>query len=123
MDLIKSISFVSISLLLVLSSHGIANAQTQSNPTLAKTTSALIETGRFHFYETKQIRGEENYEIRRGENGELILTAKTDLPFAEQETKPLINATLRTKADFTPQSFETKGPTLLEIEENSSVTI
>ena len=64
------------------------------------------ENGKFRFYETKQIRGEENYSISRTSNGELLVQAKTDLPFAEQEKKPLVNATLRTSPDLTPQHFE-----------------
>ncbi len=85
--------------------------------------SQAIETGKFRFYETKQLRGEETYELRRAANGGLVLNAKTDLPFAEQEKKPLLNATLRMQADFTPQSFESKGIALLEIEENASVMV
>jgi imidazolonepropionase-like amidohydrolase len=91
----------------------------QSRPADAQT----IENGKFRFYETKQIRGEENYSISRTSNGELLVQAKTDLPFAGQEKKPLVNGTLRTSADFTPQHFEIKGPTLLEIEENTSVVV
>jgi imidazolonepropionase-like amidohydrolase len=82
-----------------------------------------IETGKFHFYETKQIRGEETYEIKRADSGGLIVSAKTDLPFAEQEKKPLVNAMLRMKPDYTPQSFESKGTALLEIEENTSILV
>jgi imidazolonepropionase-like amidohydrolase len=82
-----------------------------------------IEDGKFHFYETKQIRGEETYSISRTANGELLVQAKTDMPFAEQEKKPLVNATLQTSADFTPLHFEIKGPTLLDIEENTSVVV
>src|ERR1051326_4675488 len=69
-----------------------------------------IESARIHFYETKQIRGEENYQITKAAGGELILTVKTELPFAEQETKPSVNTTLRMRPDLTPTSFETKGP-------------
>jgi imidazolonepropionase-like amidohydrolase len=85
--------------------------------------SKTIETGKFRFYETKQIRGEETYQLGRAGNGELILIAKTDLPFVDQEKKALVNATLRMKADLTPQFFETKGTALLEIEENTSVMV
>ena len=88
-----------------------------------RVTYQTAETGKFRFYETKQIRGEETYEIRRTDNGELVVQAKTDLPFAEQEEKPLVNATLRTKEDFTPLVFQTKGPTLLEIQEDTSINI
>src|ERR1051325_1987348 len=83
----------------------------------------VIETGKFHFYETKQIRGEEDYTVSKTTGGELLIQAKTSMPFAEQDTKPLVNATLRTKADSTPRTFEIKGPTLLEIEENTSIEI
>ena len=87
------------------------------------TKAQTIENGKFRFFETKQIRGEENYSISRTSNGELLVQAKTDLPFAEQEKKPLVNATLRTSPDFTPQQFEIKGPTLLEIEEDTAVVV
>lgn len=100
---------------------GVANAQSKSRS--VGNASATIETGKFRFYETKQIRGEETYEIRRADNGELIIQAKAEMPYAEQETKPLVNATLRMKANFTPESLETRGPTLLEIEENTSIVI
>ena len=89
-----------------------------STPTIVS-----IESGKFHFYETKQIRGEETYQIDQAPNGELIVQAKTDLPFAEQESKPLVSASLHTTKDFTPQSFTTKGPTLLDLEEDTSITI
>lgn len=83
----------------------------------------VIESGKFRFYELKQTRGEEDYTITRTSSGELLVQAKTTLPFAEQEAKPLVNATLRTKAEFTPLAFEIKGPTLLDIEENTSVQV
>ena len=82
-----------------------------------------IESGRFRFYETKQPRGEEIYEIRADANGELTIQARTELPFAEQEKKPLVNATLRTNSNLVPLAFEVKGPTLLDLEENTSVTV
>jgi len=83
----------------------------------------VIETGKFRFYETKQIRGEEDYTISRTADGELLVEAKTTMPFSEQDTKPLVSATLRAKMDFTPRTFEIKGPTLLEIEENTSFQV
>ena len=97
-----------------------AGGQANPKPTVA---TPLIESGKFRFYETKQPRGEEIYEIRQAPGGELILTAKTDLPFAEQENKPQVNVTLRMQTDLTPKNFEIKGPTLLDIEENTSVLI
>src|SRR5258707_13173160 len=45
------------------------------------------------------------------------------MPFAEQDTKPQVSVTFRTNSDLTPQAFQIKGPTLLEIEENTSIVI
>ena len=117
----KSIKLVCLCSLVTLLICGVANAQSKSPS--AETAPSIIESGKFRFYETKQIRGEESYEITRSPTGELLLTAKTDMPFAEQEKKPLVNVTLRTNADFTPRAFQIKGPTLLDLEENASVVI
>src|ERR1041384_1416296 len=87
------------------------------------TSSVLVDSGKIRFYETKQIRGEETYQISQRPNGDLIVTAKTDMPFSQEETKPLVNAILRTAKDLTPQSFEIKGPTMLDLEEATSITI
>ena len=106
----KRLKYIALSLIFAAS---VAHAQVNSHG----------ETGKFRFYETKQIRGEETYQIDQSPSGELTIKAKTDLPFAEQEKKPLVNVTLRTTKDFTPLSFAIKGPTLLEIEEDTSVTI
>ena len=76
----------------------------------AQADSVLIDSGKIRFYETKQIRGEETYQINQSPNGDLIVQAKTELPFAQQEKKPLVNAILRAAKDLTPQSFEIKGP-------------
>src|SRR6185295_16957669 len=100
---------------------GIVNVQSQSRANEIAAT--VIESGKFHFYETKQTRGEENYEIKRSSTGELTLTTKIDLPYAEQDNKPQVSASLRTSADYTPQSFQIKGPTLLDLEEDSSILI
>ena len=120
----KIAAFLLFPLLFITSFNNRTSAQTTANPSAAQTgSSSVIESGKFRFYETKQIRGEETYEITRSANGELLLTAKTDMPSAEQENKPLVNVTLRTGADFTPQAFQIKGPTLLDLEENTSVMI
>jgi imidazolonepropionase-like amidohydrolase len=106
-------------LLAALLGCGILNAQSRSNEVAA----AVIESGKFRFYETKQIRGEENYQITKSATGELTLTTKIDLPFAEQDNKPQVSASLRASADYTPRSFQIKGPTLLDLEEDSEVLI
>jgi len=84
---------------------------------------AQAESGKLRFYELKQIRGEEIYQITKSPNGELIIQAKTELPFAEQEQKPLVNLTLRTTKDFAPLSLSIKGPTLLDVVEDTSITL
>ena len=111
---------ISLSLLLAT---GLAQTQANSQNASRTSSSVLVDSGKIRFYETKQIRGEETYQIDQLPNGELIVHAKTDLPFAEQEKKPIVSATLRTAKDLTPQSFAIKGPTLLEIEEDTSVTV
>ena len=109
---------VSLSLLVAASlTQTVVNSQSE------KPTSSSVESGKIRFYETHEIRGEENYQITQSPNGDLTLEVKTDLPFAGDEKKPLVNATLRTGKDLTPQSFAIKGSTMLEIEEDTSVTV
>jgi hypothetical protein len=98
-------------------------AQAQRKTRRPQPAGHVIERGKFRFYETKQIRGEEDYTISRITGDELLIRAKTTLPFAEQDTKPLVNATLRTSLNYTPRTFQIQGPTLLDIEENTSVQI
>src|SRR5215831_1101659 len=102
---------------------GLAQTQVRSQNASQTSSSVFIDSGKIRFYETKQIRGEETYQINQLPNGELIIQAKTDMPFAEQDKKPSVSATLRTAKDFTPQSFAIKGPTLLEIEEDTTITL
>jgi hypothetical protein len=40
--------------------------------------SVSIDSGKFRFYETKQIRGEETYQINQLPNCDLLLEVKTD---------------------------------------------
>jgi hypothetical protein len=120
----RTATFILPCFLVAASISGVANGQTSADAGAARAANSdIIESGKFRFYETKQPRGEETYEITRSATGELLLTAKTDMPFAEQEKKPLVKVTLRTTADFTPQAFQIKGPTLLDLEENTSVVI
>jgi imidazolonepropionase-like amidohydrolase len=98
-----------------------AQAQRKTRP--SEPAGQVIERGKFRFYETKEIRGEEDYTISRSKNDELFVQAKISLPLAQEDTKPKVRATLRAKADYTPRTFQIKGPTLLEIRENTSVRI
>jgi imidazolonepropionase-like amidohydrolase len=99
------------------------SAQAQIKTKQPQPAREVIERGKFRFYETKEIRGEEDYTISRSKTGELFVQAKIALPFAGQDTKPKVIATLRTKADYTPRTFQINGPTLLEIHENTSVLV
>lgn len=89
--------------------------------TLPQKQKVTIESGKFRFYETKQIRGEETYQIDQLPNGDLAFQAKMELPFVEN--KPFVNATLYTTKDLTPGSFSIKGTTLLDLPEATSITI
>lgn len=89
-------------------------------PAYPQTT--IVESGKIRYYETHQIRGEETYQIERSADGELTLHVKTDLPFVGEDKKTLVNATLRTSKYFSPRSFTIKGTTLLELEEDASIT-
>ena len=118
--------FASVSiLLLVLSVFGTAvKAQVKSGGPARQGSipAQAIESGKFRVYETKQIRGEETYEISRTQNG-LIVQAKIDLPFMGEEKKPSLTATLRTKGDLTPELFEIKGIRPLEVDINTAITV
>lgn len=86
--------------------------------------SKSIEIGKFHFYETKQIRGEESYELKRAADGSLDATAKVDLPFmGEEEARPALSATLRTKPDLTPLSFHVDGLRPIGDRINTSISV
>src|SRR5437667_12719292 len=97
----KRFSSISI-LLLVLSVFAADKAQIKSRGSARQESIApqAIESGKFRVYETKQIRGEETYEISRTPHG-LIVQAKIDLPFMGEEKKPSLTAALRTKDDLT----------------------
>jgi hypothetical protein len=120
----RTATFILPCFLVAASISGVANGQTSADADAARSANPeIIESGKFRIYELKQILGEEAYEISRSATGDFVLTAKSAIPFADQEHKPLVNVTLRTSADFTPQTFQIKGTTMLEIEENTSVVI
>jgi imidazolonepropionase-like amidohydrolase len=111
-----------LTFLFVISSYAQVNAQTKSEPPASSSAAQVIESGKFRIYETKQVQGEESYEIRR-EPGGLVVKARIDLPFWGEELKPLLNATLRTKDDLTPEQFEIKGVRPLEVRIDTSITV
>ena len=104
-------------------SETVTNAQVRSSAQQRARPAQPIETGKFRIYETKEVQGEESYEIRRAEDGKLIVQAKIDLPFIGEEKKPSLTATLRTKDDLTAELFEIKGIRPLEVEIDTSITV
>lgn len=83
----------------------------------------VIDSGKFRIYELKQLQGEEVYEVRRNNAGSTTITAEITLPFMGEDQKHKLNATLRTKADLTPESFQLKGVKLSELPVDTSITI
>src|SRR6266850_10630 len=111
-----------LTVLFLVSSHPLINAQTKSKPPASPVPNQVIESGKFRIYELKQVQGEESYEITREPVG-LVVKTKFDLPFWGEELKPLLNVTLRMKSDLTPQQFEIKGIRPLEVPIDTSVTV
>ena len=95
----------------------------QPAPPQARTASTVIEAGKFRFYELKQTRGEETYEIKRLSDGSFEMTAKTDLPFMGEDEKPSLRAGLVTGNDLTPVSFQIEGTRPLGVKIRTSIAI
>ncbi len=88
----------------------------------APTATQIVERGTFHIFETKQVQGEESYEVTRNDGG-LVVESKFNLPYWGEEVRPSLTATLRTSRDLTPQSFEIKGVKATEAEIDTSVEV
>ena len=91
----------------LLTINSAVSAQTTSRQ--SRPASKVIETGKFRFYETRQVKGEETYEIKRTSDSSLEASAKIDLPYMGEEEKPALRATLITRNDLTPTSFQIEG--------------
>lgn len=74
----------------------------------AAVVAVSTETGRFRLHKFEQPIGEESYTIARDAD---TLTLKSDFAFTDRGSKVPLTATLRTSADYTPQSFVIKGST------------
>ncbi|MBS1798069.1 MAG: amidohydrolase family protein [Acidobacteria bacterium] len=74
----------------------------------AAQTSPVVETGKFRLHKFEQPIGEETYTITR--DGESLVVSD-DFRFVDRGSPVPLKATLRTKADLTPESFEIKGNT------------
>lgn len=65
------------------------------------------ETGTITLHFLQQPVGEEKYEIRRGDGGDITLTAAFE--YTERGTTVPLKATLRMKSDYTPEEFRAEG--------------
>jgi hypothetical protein len=88
----------------------------------AEAGAQVVERGRFRVYDTGQVQGVENYEIRR-EGGGLSVSSRLSLPFWGEERRPSLKATLRAGPDLTPLSFSVRGIDQLEADVDTSVRI
>jgi imidazolonepropionase-like amidohydrolase len=94
-------------------------------PGQSKAAAQVLERGKFILYDTKQVMGEESYEITRDGN-HLIVKSSFAMPYLEME-KALV-ATLRVRQDLTPERFEIAGikpsksrvDTLIEIKDRKA---
>src|SRR5689334_20181832 len=75
--------------------------------TQAQTTTA-VETGKFRLHKFEQEIGEETYEITR--DGDSLLV-KSNFKFTDRGSPVPLTTTLKTRPEFTPESFEIKGST------------
>jgi imidazolonepropionase-like amidohydrolase len=73
----------------------------------AQTTPA-VESGKFRLHKFEQEIGEETYEITREGDSLLI---KSNFKFTDRGTAVPLTASLKTKQNLTPESFEIKGNT------------
>src|ERR1044072_4300850 len=80
----------------------------------------VVERGKFIFYDTKQVAGEESSEVTR-DGGALIVKSSFALPSLELE-KPL-TAMLRVRQDLTPERFEIAGVKPSKTEVDTSIEI
>lgn len=85
-----------LSLLLLLLAHAGSSAQTPQP----------IESGSFRLHKFEQPIGQETYTITR-EGDSLVVDCKFE--FTDRGTKVPLNATLKTRQDLTPESFNIKG--------------
>jgi len=69
---------------------------------------AVVESGKFRLHKFEQAIGEETYETVR--EGDLLVT-KSNFKFTDRGSPVPLTATLKTKANLTPEMFEIKGNT------------
>jgi imidazolonepropionase-like amidohydrolase len=79
-----------------------------------------IETGKFRLHKFEQPIGEETYQVSRDGDS---LVVKTDFAFTDRGSRVPLTATLRTRQDLTPVSYEIKGKTSRISDIDTSVSV
>ena len=69
---------------------------------------SVVESGKFRLHKFEQPIGEETYEVTREGNS---LVTKSNFKFTDRGSPVPLTTTLKTNADYTPESFEIKGST------------
>lgn len=69
-------------------------------------SSSVVESGKFRLHKFQQAIGEETYEIKP--DGKALIVTST-FKFTDRGTAVPLDATLRLRADLTPESFSIKG--------------
>ncbi len=106
---------VAVAFIFLLTAPTISIAE---NP--AQAAPDILESGQFRLHKFEQAIGEESYEItRKGDSLEL----KSRFSFTDRGTHVPLSATLRTKPDLTPQSFQIEGSTSRSSQINLAVEI
>jgi len=83
-------------------------------------TGDAVERGTLRLHYLQKPIGEERYEIVRDGDG---LRLTTDFDFTDRGGRVQLAATLRTRADYTPRSFQAKGKSYRFVNVDSDVTI
>src|SRR6185295_9654502 len=82
--------------------------------------SDAVERGTLRLHYVQKPIGEERYEIVRDGDG---LRLTSDFDFTDRGGRVQLAATLRTRADYTPRSFQAKGKSYRFVNVDSDVTI
>jgi hypothetical protein len=83
-------------------------------------TGDAVERGTLRLHYLQKPIGQERYEIVRDGDG---LRLTTDFDFTDRGGRVQLAATLRTRADYTPRSFQAKGKSYRFVNVDSDVTI
>ena len=109
----RRVSAAAALVLVIAQSLLYANAQTAPE-------AQIVERGKFRIYKLQYPVGEESYEVRR-EGDALLMRSKFEINYLGDAVA--LDATLRTRRDLSPETFEIKGRTSTRSEIDTSVEI